>query len=57
MRIRISRKESKETRFWLFLIDTGDNQELEVERHRLIKESTELMLIFGSILQKSLRIS
>ena len=53
MRIKISRKESKESRFWLKLIDTDNNAELENERAELITESTELMNIFGAILQKS----
>ena len=53
MRIKICRKESKERRYWLRLVDTKDVTELEEERAYLINESTELMNIFGSILQKS----
>jgi hypothetical protein len=53
MRIKISRKESKESRFWFRLVDTGNDAELEKERGELITEATELMKIFGSILQKS----
>jgi four helix bundle protein len=53
MRIKICRKEAKESRYWLRLVDTNDDQALEKERHLLINESTELMNIFGSILQKS----
>ncbi|MBW2437950.1 MAG: four helix bundle protein, partial [Deltaproteobacteria bacterium] len=53
MRIKISRKESKESRFWLKLVDTENDAELEKKRMELITESTELMKIFGSILQKS----
>ena len=53
MRIKICRKESKESRYWLRLVDTNDDQELEKDRNWLINESTELMNIFGSILQKS----
>ncbi len=51
MRIRISRKEAKESRYWLRLVDTGSD--LEQERKELEKEATELMNIFGSILRKS----
>lgn len=51
MRIKISRKESKESRYWLRLIQCTDFQ--ENERQTLIQESTELMKIFGSILTKS----
>lgn len=53
MRIKISRKEVKESRYWLRLVETNDKQDLEKERKILIKESTELMNIFGAILQKS----
>ena len=53
MRIKISRKESKESRYWLRLVDTNEEKELEKDRNYLINESTELMNIFGSILQKS----
>ena len=53
MRIRICRKEAKESRYWLRLLDTGDDVRLDAERDRLIQESTELMRIFGAILHKS----
>ncbi len=53
MRIKICRKESKESRYWLQLLDTRDDADVDVERGRLVQESTELMKIFGSILQKS----
>jgi len=53
MRIKICRKEAKESRFWLRLVDTNKKQELERTRNILIQESTELMNIFGSILQKT----
>ena len=53
MRIKISRKETKESRYWLKLIDTNQDSQLESERSFLINESTELMNIFGAILQKS----
>lgn len=52
MRAKISRKEAKESRYWLILIDVGNNDELEKERQILIKEATELMMIFGSIIRK-----
>lgn len=53
MRIKISRKESKESIYWLRLIDTNSKQDLERERQRLTKEATELMNIFGSIIRKT----
>jgi len=51
MKIKISKKEAKESRYWLSLSRAveGDGKEREV----LIQESTELMKIFGSILEKS----
>lgn len=52
MKLRICRKESKESKFWLRLMDTDSQQELETERINLMTEANELMLIFGSILQK-----
>ncbi len=53
MRIRISRKESKETRYWLRLLDTQDDTAMGAERNNLVQESTELMHIFGAILKKA----
>jgi four helix bundle protein len=51
MRIKICRKEAKESRYWLKLIDSG--QELEKDRLKLVQEAGELMNIFGAILQKT----
>ncbi|TSC91704.1 MAG: hypothetical protein CEN92_206 [Candidatus Berkelbacteria bacterium Licking1014_96] len=53
MRIKICRKESKESRLWLRLVDTLGDIDLESERKVLIQESFELTKIFGSILEKS----
>ena len=53
MRVKISRKEAKESRYWVRLVDTFDDEESKIERAYLIQESTALMNIFGSILQKS----
>jgi four helix bundle protein len=53
MRIKICRKEAKESRYWLRLIDTHGESEQENERKNLLKEATELMNIFGAILGKS----
>ena len=54
MRIKISRKESKETIYWLKLVDVGATQALEAERKRLLQEATELMKIFSAIMRKSI---
>jgi four helix bundle protein len=53
LRIKICRKEAKESRYWLRLVDTNDDKELEDERKDLEQEATELTNIFGSILRKS----
>ncbi|MCK4894193.1 MAG: four helix bundle protein [Calditrichia bacterium] len=53
MRIKICRKESKESTYWLKLIDTIKQKNLESIRLELINESKELMNIFGAILRKS----
>lgn len=52
MRIKICRKEAKESIYWLKLIDSGANKELEICREALIKECGELMKIFGAIIEK-----
>jgi four helix bundle protein len=53
MRIKICRKEAKESRYWLRLADIESDQNPEQDRTNLISEATELMNIFGSILRKS----
>ncbi len=51
MRIKICRKEIKEARYWLRL--TEPQEEVIPLRDDLLQESTELMKIFGSIVEKS----
>ena len=53
MRIKICRKEAKESRYWLRLVDTGEDKQLEQERKGLEDEACELTHIFGSIVTKS----
>lgn len=50
-RVKICRKEAKECRYWLRLINTS-NPGFEKEVNGLVQESTELMNIFGAILKK-----
>jgi len=52
MKMRISKKESKESRFYCILVETDNSRSQEDERTYLINESTELMNIFGAILKK-----
>lgn len=53
LRIKIARKESKESRYWLRLIDTQQCPELESDRAKLIQEATELLKILSAILNKA----
>ena len=53
MRIKICRKEAKESRYWLLLIDAGGDSTLERYRGDLVQEATELTSIFGAIVRKS----
>lgn len=55
MHIRISRKEAKESRYFLRLVDTRQQVAVETGRAALIQEATELMKIFGAILRRSER--
>lgn len=51
MRIRISRKESKETRYWLELI-LHNNPDFKDKINPLIGESVEYIRMFSSIINK-----
>ncbi|MCE5187512.1 MAG: four helix bundle protein [Planctomycetaceae bacterium] len=53
MRIKICRKEAKESRYWLRLIDIGQDRDLGIEEQYLENEAVELTHIFGSIVTKS----
>jgi len=52
MRIKICRKEAKESRYWLNLLNI--NKDFDGEQSNLIQESNELMKIFGAILEKTI---
>lgn len=51
MRIKICRKEAKESAYWLHLLDIPET--LAKQRSELIQEATELVMIFSSIMRKS----
>lgn len=53
VRVKICKKESKETRLRLRLVDAGNQEMLKNKRKRLMDEATEPMKIFGSILEKT----
>ena len=51
--MKIARKEAKESRHWLRLLETQGNQELERKREELIAEVTELLRILSAMIQNS----
>ena len=51
MRVKICRKEAKESRYWLNLLEVG-GEDIEKKRQSLLNEATELMKIFGAIVEK-----
>jgi four helix bundle protein len=50
MRIKICKKEAKESRYWFRLSESNENQ--KGVKEDLIQESVELMKIFGSIVER-----
>ena len=53
LRIKISRKEAKESQFWLKLLDCSDDLKIDSWRMQLLQEALELTKIFGAIVEKS----
>jgi len=51
LRIKICRKEAKESRYWLRLLEAINY--VEVKRIMLVQEAQELMNIFGAIVRKT----
>lgn len=51
MRVKISTKETRETIYWLELLEVPES--LVPEKVRLLREATEIMNILGAILRKS----
>ncbi len=49
LRMKICRKEVKESRYWLNLVKCPDQESTRTE---LVQEATELMKIFGAIVTK-----
>ncbi len=52
MRVKICKKEAKESKYWLQLLET-ENDQTEQTRIKLEKESEELTYIFATILRNS----
>ena len=53
MDVKICRKEAKESRLFLRLLDTGLAKNTASSRERLAREARELTLIFSAIILKS----
>jgi four helix bundle protein len=53
MHVRISRKEAKESRLFLRLLDLDSTPDMESTRASLIDESSQLIKIFTAILAKT----
>ena len=52
-RIKVCRKEAKETKYWLKLLFLSENESLEKERAVLLDEAMQLVKIFNAIIEKS----
>jgi four helix bundle protein len=52
-RVKLCRKEVKECRLFLRLLDLGQIEELDSLMIKLMQECTELMRIFGAIITKT----
>lgn len=53
LRVKISRKEAKESNYWLRLISETNDLKNKDEVNRLINESIELKKILSAIIEKS----
>ena len=51
-RLKVCRKESKESIHFLGLVELFEDKELEKERNELIDEATQLRKIFSSMIKK-----
>jgi four helix bundle protein len=53
LRIKIARKEAKETHYWLELIDVGTDVKLSERRKALTDEAKELLMILSAMINKA----
>jgi four helix bundle protein len=53
MRVKVCRKEAKESRLFLRLVDVGLTKSSTAARDMLVSEARELLLIFSFIISKS----
>jgi four helix bundle protein len=54
MKIKLSRREAKESRLFLKLLWTNNDSKIDADRDRLIQETGELVNILSRILQNSI---
>jgi four helix bundle protein len=52
MKLKISRREAKESAYWLRLIFTPDRRDIEEERLSLLDEAQQINRILSAIIQK-----
>ena len=52
MKIKISRREAKETIKWIDLVLTYDNIDLESEKAKLVDEGGQIIRILSAIIKK-----
>ena len=52
-RIKFCRKGAKESRYWLRLMFTDDDKDLEAGRSNLVQEASDLTGIFGAMVRKT----
>jgi four helix bundle protein len=51
LRLKIARKEARETRYWLQLLDVQEQKALEENREKLVQETTELIKILSAMIR------
>jgi four helix bundle protein len=51
MKVKISRREAKESRMFLRLLDLPDGSAIEHERDALVQEASEVVKIFSAMLR------
>jgi four helix bundle protein len=52
MKLKISRREAKESAYWLRLICTPDRRDIEEQRLSLLDEAQQISKILSAIIQK-----
>jgi four helix bundle protein len=53
LRVKICRKEAKESEYWIRLLDVSLDDNSKLRQQVLLQEATELRKIFGAIVEKS----